>query len=557
MSREQEPERIRIDIGILNGIADKVADQLDDFELKYLRFSIQTLAWLTGALAKTKVSVKRLKAILFGPKSEKTKAVVNRKGGKPDGDSGPQDETAQAPGETQAADEEEKARGHGRNGAADYPGAKQVHICSDTLKPGDICPECGKGKVYRMESPKVLVNVTGQPPLGAVVYFSERLRCNLCQTIFAEAFPPEAREEKYDEASASTIALLKYGSGTPFYRIEQLQAAYGIPMPASTQWDIVKAAASSLEPVHEELVRQAAQGTVLYNDDTKMRILSLMGPIKGLEVETTRPDGRTGIFTTGILSEIGTQTISLFFTGWRHAGENLAQVLAKREKDLEDAIQMCDALSRNTTSEFKTILANCIAHARREFVPLVTNFPNEVRHVLEQIGKIYKTDATAKNKQLTAKERLILHEKESGPVMAELKKWLDAQIEQKLIEPNGTLGDAIRYMQKHWEKLTLFLKKEGAPLDNNLCEMAIKRVILHRKNAYFYRTENGARVGDLYMSLINTAKLAHVSPFHYLTELQQRSTEVAKDPKRWMPWNYLDTIEAEDAAAREVSSATG
>ena len=545
--KSEPQETIEISGERLSRIEDTVAPLLNEDDQKYLHHALSLLLSLIVALQKTRVSIKQLKEMLFGRRSEKTKDVLGGKGGT----------AGDAPGNTQpgaASDgtdasgtnqtttkKKKKPKGHGRNAAAAYTGAKKVHACSTTLKPGAQCPECGKGKVYEL-APKITVNVIGQAPLGGTVYSADRWRCNLCLKIFTTEPSAAARPGKYDETCASTIALLKYGSGLPFNRIEALQGAYGIPLPSSTQWDLVNAAAQKLQPVYEEMIRQAAQGDVLHNDDTTMRILSLMGQIKGLEVETSRPLDRSGIFTTGIMSIVGERTIGLFFTGWRHAGENLAQVLADRDKDRETAIQMCDALSRNTTAEFETILANCMAHARREFVPLATIFPDQVRRVLEALRDVYRVDGEARRKKLSAAKRLILHQTTSGPIMRELKAWLDEKIEGKTVEPNSPLGGAISYMIKHWKKLTLFLREAGAPLDNNVCERLLKKAILNRKNSLFYRTEHGARVGDLFMSLIYTAKLASVSPFHYLTELQKHAEAAALSPENWMPWNYLGTI---------------
>jgi hypothetical protein len=97
-------------------------------------------------------------------------------------------------------------------------------------------------------------------------------------------------------------------------------------------------------------------------------------------------------------------------------------------------------------------------------------------------------------------------------------------------------------MQNHWAKLTLFLRQQGAPLDNNVCERALKKAILHRKNALFYKTQNGAHVGDLFMSLIYTCQLCGASAFAYLTELQHHGEELSCSPEQWMPWNYGETL---------------
>ena len=126
--------------------------------------------------------------------------------------------------------------------------------------------------------------------------------------------------------------------------------------------------------------------------------------------------------------------------------------------------------------------------------------------------------------------------------MEALHAWLNRQFDDKRVEPNSALGGAISYMLKHWDRLTLFLRQPGAPLDNNVCERALKKAILHRKNALFYRTLNGARVGDLFMSLIHTCELNQVNPFDYLTQLQHHADAVALAPERWMPWNYRDTL---------------
>jgi hypothetical protein len=156
--------------------------------------------------------------------------------------------------------------------------------------------------------------------------------------------------QKYDAASAAMIALLNYGSGMPFYRLEQLQGNCGILLPASTQWEIVEQMDDGFYPVYYELNRQAAQGDVIHNDDTTMKVLALMQ-----NNDQKDQSQREGIFTTSILSTLNDQKIALFFTGRKHAGENLADLMQRRQSDRSPPIQMCDALSRNTSEAFKSI----------------------------------------------------------------------------------------------------------------------------------------------------------------------------------------------------------
>ena len=126
--------------------------------------------------------------------------------------------------------------------------------------------------------------------------------------------------------------------------------------------------------------------------------------------------------------------------------------------------------------------------------------------------------------------------------MKALEQWMQRRFDERLTEPNSALGAAIIYMQKRWSELTLFLRVEGAPLDNNTAERALKKAILHRKNALFYRTLAGAHVGDVFMSLIHTAEINDIAPFEYLVALQRHAAEIAANPSAWMPWNYQTTV---------------
>lgn len=456
--------------------------------------------------------------------TEKTNAVVGDAAG------------AEASASGQPAASEPPSAGHGRNRATAFTGARTVEIPHQSLKHGERCPECRKGNVYAQKEPKVLVRIVGQAPLAATVYSLERLRCGACGQVFTAEEPAGVGPEKYDETAAAMIAQLKYGSGIPFYRLERLEEQLGIPLPAATQWEIVEEEAEVIKPARDELIRQAAQGEVLHNDDTGMRVLKL---------EREPGDKRTGVFTSGIVSTAQGRKIALYFTGRQHAGENLADVLKQRIAESGAAIQMCDALSWNAPKlpgGVELLVAHCLAHGRRQIVEVAESFPEQCRYVLEMLGHVYGYDADAREHGLSPEERLQLHQQRSGPVMDELHRWLEAQFAERRVEPNSGLGKAITYLLRHWRPLTLFLRQAGAPLDNNIVERALKRAVLHRKNALFYRTLNGAQVGDLFMSLIHTCELCGVNSVDYLTELQRHAQELAADPASWMPWNYRETI---------------
>ena len=509
-----------------------------------LEAAIHALSQLIELIGEKETTISRLRALLVKPSTEKTRKVLEQAGLKPPPSSG------SPPPTTSATESRKKKPGHGRNGAEAYGGAERIKIGHASLKPGDGCPECEKGKVYRQKDPALRIRVVGQVPLQATVYELERLRCNLCGVLFEAEAPEGVGEKKYDESAAAMIGLLKYGSGFPWYRLEGLEASLGTPLPASTQWEVVEEAAEVIRPAFDELIRQAAQGEVFYNDDTSMKILALAraSPQRvEREEEASSARERTGLFTSGIVSRTRQgQRIVMFFTGRKHAGENFARVLAERAKRLAPPIQMCDALSRNfpkLPEKLEIIVGHCNAHARRRFVQVTPNFPQECRFVLETLREVYRYDAEAEELGLSPEGRLRFHQEHSRPVMDALHAWLSAQFEEKRVEPNSGLGEAITYCLKHWERLTLFLRQAGAPLDSNIVERALKKAILHRKNSLFYKTEKGAEVGDLFMSLIHTCELNDTNPFDYLTELQKHAAELAENPAAWMPWNYRQTFQ--------------
>jgi transposase len=511
---------------------------LGEEDCQKLEAAIQALSRLIDLIGDKDTTISQLRALLEKPSTEKTSKVLEQAGlaATPKGGCSPSPSVIST----------KPKPGHGRNGAAAYREARRIPVTHAGLTPGDHCPRCLKGKVYRQKDPALRIRVVGQAPIEATVYELERLRCNLCGDVFEAEAPAGIGEKKYDETAAAMISLLRYGSGVPFYRLDGLEASLGIPLPSSTQWEIVAETAAELHPAFDELIRQAAQAEVFYNDDTSMKVLALAEAIRA-EVKAA-PSGsreRTGLFTSGIVSTRQGQRVALFFTGRRHAGENFARVLAHRAEGLSPPIQMCDALSRNLPKlpkKLEILVGNCNAHARRHFVEVIPNFPEECRFVLESLGEVYGYDGQAEEQGLSPEERLRFHQDHSLPVMNTMHAWLEAQFAEKKVEPNSSLGSAIAYVLRHWDRLTLFLRQAGAPLDSNIVERALKRAILHRKNSLFYKTENGAEVGDLFMSLIHTCELNGVNPFDYLTELQRHAAELARDPAAWMPWNYRQTL---------------
>jgi transposase len=464
-------------------------------------------------------SIQRLRELAFGAPTETTRKLF------------PDQANAKVPRRKGAP-----KPGHGPKGSTAFAMALREKVPHATLKTGDCCPDCARGRLYPKGQPAVMVRIVGMAPLRATVIEREVLRCNGCGESYTAAPPEGVGSQKYDETVPAMTALFRFGTGMPYSRFSRFLSNLGIPLPMSTLCDLVMNAADRLEPVLDELMRWAAQGDLIYQDDTVMKILD-------------RPDlrmigkkERKGVYTTGLISKCGKNRVALFITGMQHAGENLADLLKLRMADLAKPIQMCDAHAANTSKklELDTIVAHCLAHARRKFVEVHDRFPEECRHLLEVLKEVYTNDAASKD--LSPPERLAFHQAHSSQLMKDLEAWLHSQFRDRLVEPNSGLGKAIAYMLNHWQGLTLFLREPGAPLDNNQIERGLKRAIMHRKNSMFYKTQEGARVGDLYMSLIHSAELNGANPFDYIVALLRNHAFVEENPEEWMPWNYQETL---------------
>ncbi len=512
-------KKLEISGSEVEALLERVKDNMAHEDYQIIKGLVDTHLLLGQAVSEKKSSISRLLKMIFGAKTEKTrnicKSLIKEK-----------------------TEKDTKPKGHGKNSANDYVGAKTIKVDHTALQHCDPCPLCQDGRLYRQTVPGVIVRINGAAPLQAIVYELEKLRCNICGKVFTADVPVEAGAKKYDETASAMLAVLRYGSGLPLHRIARLQAAMGIPLAASTAWDVLEKSADKIHPVFPELVRQAAQADVVHNDDTNMKVLNLMTENKDEAQKTSR----TGVFTTGILSIHNGRKIALFFTGRNHAGENMAKVLAARQNGLDPPIQMCDALARNSSDEFQSILANCLVHGRRNFVNVADNFPDECLQVLKALGKVYHHEAIVKEQAMTPARRLQYHQANSGPLLEKLHGWMKKQLDDKKVEPNSSLGKAINYMLNHWQELTLFLRVEKAPLDNNICERALKMAILHRKNSLFYKTEHGAYIGDMFMSIIHTCALSNVNPFEYLEALQKNSSALFANSSRWLPWNYKENF---------------
>jgi transposase len=472
---------LALDVKEIDALFVRIEPQVAKDDYERLRSLTVTLVEVTRLLRQYGATVARLRRMLGLTSSEKTANVVGTKGGaetandsgsatsgqdEPAADQPSSGESKDTPANDTGDDTKNgdakngnKPKGHGRIPGSAYE-CESTPVPHPTLCRGQQCPACAHGSLYLLPEPAEAVRVFGQAPLMARRWECECLRCSGCGKLFTAPLPAEAQGPKYSESAAGMMIVLRYSMGMPLYRLETMQRFLGVPVPASTQWEVARDHLQDVLPVYGVLVSLAANAPLVHNDDTYVRILELMGKRRSKLVATGALDlpDRTGLFTTGIVARAAAGPIALFASGRQHAGENLADLLDLRNPTLGPPMQMCDGLARNLPDNYAVVLANCLAHGRRHVLDELGNHPELCEHLLREIGKVFVNDATCRKEGLTGEARLAYHHAKSGPVMAGLRASIDKLFADKRVEPNSGLGGALNYLLDRWEPLTLFLR---------------------------------------------------------------------------------------------------
>ncbi|MCP4473319.1 MAG: transposase [Gammaproteobacteria bacterium] len=279
-------------------------------------------------------------------------------------------------------------------------------------------------------------------------YDIEKLRCNLCGALFQAEVPDKiANAAKYSDSAISAIALGRYGIGVPFKRRETFQTIQGVPLPDSTQWDLVnKVLYPVIEPIVTILITLSSEGKQNYFDDTSNRII----------------EASQAIHTTAMVSMYDNHEIHLFLTG---PGCGLSKVFPILSEHDHPFITMCDAASANYKKKVEEALAArwilclCLTHARRQFHDVLTIFPETCHEIIKAIGHVYYHDKLCKQRRYSDQKRLRYHQQHSKPTLDALYIWLTNQYQHpkqhRPIEPNSGLGAAIALSNDNYNSLLL------------------------------------------------------------------------------------------------------
>lgn len=487
--------------------------------------------WLVDALEKGRLTIKKLRQLFHVT----TESMPNRRKIINTPSVSTTDKTESTSEKSSLADTNPKS-GHGRMAADAYHGAEVWDMVVPDLKPGDMCPEeACDGRLYEMSDPGVFIQITGSPVAKATRYNLQKLRCSVCEIIFTAPLPEGVEEVKYTVSLIAMLMIHKYFMSMPLYRQETLQSYLGVPMPASTQWELMAAQKDVLEALYKAFEYDAAQGKGIAIDDTRAKIMEQIAKNK----KADKKSDKASCYTTGIVSVHDDHMSYVFVTDNKTAGKSAAPFLRLRSDKLPTPYLMCDALTANIPEEISGdlyILCYCLVHARRQFYNLPDGYDDLAEEVMGMIGKIYDHEEHTKTHKMNADERLAYHQKHSAPVMEELKAYLLSQ--EKEFEPNGVAGNAIQYMLKRWTELTQFLRYVYIPLDNNPVERALKLIIQVRKSSMFYKTLESAKIASYIQTALYSAAQNDVNPYEYMMTILSNKAAVIKNPHQWLPWNY-------------------
>lgn len=317
-----------IDAAIAAIKASDIPSATKDFAISCIKLAV----WLPKALLEHKIKLSNLRKLIFGlgrrnkKSSKNDTSSADKKNHDKSDDSTATNSTETQNKNTSALDitNQLPTPGHGRLPHSVYTNTIEHHL-SCHLKPGDFCPtQCG-GKLYSVE-PGIIVRVKGQNLAAVHKYWADKLRCALCGEIISADVPVDIGAEKYDAAVKAILVLQKYYVAIPFYRQAYFQSLLGVPLPASTQWQLVEEVGGAALLIFPTLERIAANGDVLHNDDSHVKITDL---IRHHRLHPGKE--RTGTFTTGFISRTKECDIALFYNGTQHAGENMEKLLQKRD----------------------------------------------------------------------------------------------------------------------------------------------------------------------------------------------------------------------------------
>jgi transposase len=333
----------------------------------------------------------------------------------------------------------------------------------------------------------------------------------------------------FTEAALAWIATAKYQDGMPIYRLAALLGRFGgCDLSRNTMGASMVKAGTAVQPIVNLLRDVLLEADVIHGDETELQVLKEPGrapqskSYMWVQMSGSGPPVRVFTYQP---SRSGASALALY------AGAKPAAAL------VSDGYEVYNAVAKT----HELVHLGCWAHVRRRFVEAEAGLPKKARtpdqpasQFIAAIGALYRIEARAKDS--SASERLRLRQEFSKPALGRIEALLLAH--QHTVMPGSALGQAVAYLGGQWPKLQRFTDHGSYPIDNNICENAIRPFVIGRKNWLFSDTVGGAHASANLYSLIETCKANQIEPYRYLCALFKAlpHAHTADDYQALLPW---------------------
>src|SRR6266702_2530551 len=323
------------------------------------------------------------------------------------------------------------------------------------------------------------------------------------------------------------IVACKFADYLPLYRLEAIFARQGFEISRATQAVWCGDVADLVEPLYRRMAERVRQSHVVATDDT---VFPMLGP------------GQTQSTRMWVYVGDEANPYNVFDFTLNRGREGPKEFL----KDYTEVL-LADAYGgyNGVVAGNAIMRAGCWSHARRKFVEAEKTAPEIAREAVDLIGRVFAVEKQAKD--VSVAERLALRQTQSVPVLAELRQKLLVWKERLL--PKHPMAEAVNYTLGQWEELAVFTRDGAVPIDNNVSEREMKRVVLNRKNSLFVGNPRGGRTAAILASLTSTCRRHDMDPHLYFMQLLANlPTWPARDRDAWLPDRWKKTHIARCAA---------
>ena len=365
------------------------------------------------------------------------------------------------------------------------------------------CPGCGQTrKEIGAEESWQIEHIPGR--FERIQHVRKKYACPRCEQQgespqITAAIKPETTIDKglAGPGLLAYIVTSKFSAYLPLYRLEDIFARQGFAISRGTQSVWCRDVADLVEPLYELMADGVRSSHVVATDDTILPLLQ---------------KGKTAKARMWVYVGDAAHPYNVFDFTLDRSRDGPLRFL----KDYQQVL-LADAYGgyNGVVAGNRITRAGCWAHLRRRFLEAEKAAPEIAREAVEHVRALYAIERQAQN--ATVAERLALRRKESVPLLVELHQRLLTWKEQLL--PRHPMAEAIQYALSQWNELTVLCTDGAIPIDNNISEREMKRIVLTRKNSLFTGNERGGRTAAILASLTSTCRRHEIDPQRYLTQL--------------------------------------